>query len=133
MNKLAMHYTNEQTGISYTLSADGDYYLPDLALPDEPEYNIGRFGMMRRQYLKNHHKVFFTSLLTGGKLNEHLHEIDQTAADRMDFLSKQMAKSEGVTEPLKSENQMLWVQKMLLEIMRDSAQKRSRHNDSICS
>ena len=112
MNKLAPHYTNEQTGISYTLSADGNYSLPDLALPDEPEYNIGRFGMMRRQYLKNYHKVFYTALLTGGKLNEHLYEIDQTANDRMDILSKQMAKVEGVTEQLKSENQMLWVQKM---------------------
>ena len=112
MNKLATHYTNEQTGISYTLTADGNYYLPDLALPEEPHYDIGCFGLMRRHYLKNHRKGLFTVLLTNGKLNEHLSEIDQTANDRMELLTKQMAKSEGVTEQLKAENQMLWVQKM---------------------
>jgi len=92
MNQLAQHYTNEQTGISYTLSADGNYYLPDLTLPEEPHYNIGRFGLMRRYYLKNHRKELFTALLMSGKLNEHLAEIDQTANNRMEFLSKQMAK-----------------------------------------
>ena len=112
MNKLATHYTNEQTGIPYTLTADGNYYLPDLTLPEEPHYNIGRFGLMRRHYLKNHHKGLFTVLLTNGKLNEHLYEIDQTANERMEFLTKQMTKSEGVTEQLKAENQILWVQKM---------------------
>ena len=112
MNNLNRHYTNEQTGISYTLTADGNYYLPDLVLPDEPHYDIGRFGLMRRHYLKNHRKGLFTVLLTSGKLNEHLYEIDQTANDRMEFLSKQMAKAEGVTEQLKAENQMLWVGKM---------------------
>jgi len=112
MTKLATHYTNEQTGISYTLSADGNYYLPDLALPDEPEYFIGRFGLMRRHYLKNHRKGLFATLLMSGKLNEHLAEIDQTANARMELLSKQMAKAEGVTEQLKSENQLLWIQKM---------------------
>jgi len=112
MNKLAQHYTNEQTGISYTLTADGNYYLPDLALPEEKQYGIGRFGLMRRHYLKNHRKGLFTVLLTSGKLNEHLYEIDQTANNRMELLTKQIAKSEGVTEQLKAENQMLWVQKM---------------------
>ena len=110
MNELPKHYSNDQTGISYTLV--GDYYLPDLALPEEPEYFIGRFGLMRRNYLKNHRKGLFTLLLTSGKLNEHLAEIDQTANDRMDLLLKQMAASEGVSEQLKAENQMLWIQKM---------------------
>ena len=112
MNKLAPHYTNEQTGISYTLTADGNYYLPDLTLPEEPHYDIGRFGLMRRHYLKNHRKGLFIVLLTSGKLNEHLCEIDQTANDRMELLTKQMAKSEGVTEQLKAENQMEWVSLM---------------------
>ena len=112
MNKLTQHYTNEQTGISYTLTADGNYYLPDLVLPEEPEYDIGRFGLMRRHYLKNHRKVLFTNLLTSGKLNEHLFEIDQTANDRMELLSKQMAEREGATEQLKAENQLMWIQKM---------------------
>ena len=125
MNKLAQHYTNEQTGISYTLTADGNYYLPDLTLPEEPHYDIGRFGLMRRHYLKNHRKGLFTVLLTSGKLNEHLYEIDQTANDRLELLSKQMAKNEGVTEQLKVENQMLWIQKMtnihsrIVEIIRE--------------
>ena len=125
MNNLKQHYTNEQTGISYTLTADGNYYLPDLVLPDEPHYDIGRFGLMRRHYLKNHRKGLFTALLTSGKLNEHLYEIDQTANDRLELLSKQMAKAEGVTEQLKAENQMLWIQRMtnihnrVVEIIRE--------------
>jgi hypothetical protein len=111
MNQSPKHYTNEETGISYTLSADG-YYLPDLTLPDEPEYEIGMFGIMRKNYLKNHRRVFYTTLLTTGKLHEHLYEIDQTANDRMEFISKQIAASENVTEQLKAESQMLWIQKM---------------------
>lgn len=110
MNELAKHYTNEQNGISYTLV--GDYYLPDLILPGQEQYDIGRFGLMRMNYLKNHRKRFYASLLTSGKLNEHLHKIDQTANERFELISRQMAQAEGVTETLKSENQMLWVQKM---------------------
>ncbi len=100
----------EKNGISYTLV--GDYYLPNFALPSEPNYNIGRFGLMRRTYLKNHRKGFYTTLLSSGKLNEHLHEIDKTAHERFELISRQMAKAEGVTEQLKSKSQMLWVQKM---------------------
>jgi hypothetical protein len=112
MNQLPLHYTNEHTGISYTLVENGDYYIPDLILLDEPEYEIGMYGIMRKNYLKNHRRVFYTTLLTTGKLYEHLHEIDQTANDRMELISKQMAISEGVTEKLKADNQMLWIQKM---------------------
>lgn len=111
MNKSTQHYTDEETGISYTLSPDG-YYLPDLILPDEPEYDIGRFGLMRRDYLKNHRRILFINLLTTCKLNEHLYEIDQAANERFELISRQMAQTEGVTEELKSKNQMLWVQKM---------------------
>jgi len=100
----------EQMGGTY--SKVGDYYLPNLTLPEERHYDIGRFGLMRRHYLKNHRKGLFSVLLTSGKLNEHLYEIDQTANARMELLSKQMAKSEGATEQLKAQNQMLWVQKM---------------------
>lgn len=110
MNNLKKYFTNEQTGISYTLA--GDCYLPDLALPEEKQYDIGRFGLMRRHYLKENRKGLFAALLTSGKLNEHIYEIDQTANQRMESLSQQMAKSEGVTEQLKSENQMMWIQKM---------------------
>ena len=110
MNNLKEHFTNEQTGTSYTLV--GDYYLPDLTLPEEKQGDVGRFGLMRRYYLKEHRKGLFAVLLTSGKLNEHLYEIDQTANQRMESLSQQMAKSEGVTEQLKSENQILWIQRM---------------------
>jgi len=103
-------YTNEQTGVSYTLSPEG-YYLPDLTLPDEPHYDIGRFGMMRRRYLQNHRKGLFAAMLMSGKLNEHLAEIDQAADAHMERISRQMAEREGVTERLKAKNQMLWVQK----------------------
>ena len=101
------------------------YRIPNLTLPDEPEYEIGRFGLMRHNYLKNHRKALFAILLTSNKLNKHLHETDQSANDRFDLITTQMAKVEGVTEHLKSENQMLWVQKMnnirnrVEEIIRD--------------
>ena len=100
----------EQMGGTY--SKVGDYYLLNLTLPEERNYDIGRFGLMRRHYLKNHRKGLFATLFTSGKLNEHLFEIDCAANDRMELLSKQMARNEGVTEQLKAENQMLWIQKM---------------------
>ena len=100
----------EQIGGTY--SKVGDYYLPNVTLPEERHYDIGRFGLMRRHYLKNHCKGLFSVLLTNGKLNDHLYEIDQAANARMELLTKQMASAEGVTEQLKAENQMLWIQKM---------------------
>ena len=109
MEDLPRHYTNEQTGISYTLDENGDYYLPDLVLPDEPEYDIGRFGLMRRHYLKNHNKVLFLNLLTSGKLNEHLYEIDQTANEHLWHTTQQMAKAEGLREELKNSDPLAWV------------------------
>jgi hypothetical protein len=111
MTNLEPHYTNETTGISYTLSPEG-YYLPNLTLPEDSTYEISRFGLMRRRYLKNHRKALFTTLLMSGKLNAHLHEIDQTAHERFFRMTEQMAKAEGVSEQLKALDQMLWVQKM---------------------
>jgi hypothetical protein len=81
-------------------------------LPDEKEYDIGKFGLMRRHYLKNHRKAFYTTLLTTGKLNEHLYDTDQAAIERMELIIKQMATAENVTEKLKADNQMEWVGKM---------------------
>jgi len=111
MTKLAPHYTNEETGISYTLSPEG-YYLPDLTLPEEPAHDIGRFGRMRRRYLQDHRPALCTDLLTSCKLNEYLYEIDQTAYDRLELLTTQMAAAEGVTEDLKGREQMLWLGRM---------------------
>lgn len=97
--------------LTYTTTPEG-YRIPYLTLPDEPEYKIGRFGLMRRYYLKNHRKVLFTNLLMSGKLNEHLFEIDQAANNRFWPIINQIAKAEGVTEELKANNQMEWVGRM---------------------
>ena len=101
---------NEQTGISYTLQ--GDYYLPDLALPEQEDKPIGLWGQRHLRYIKQYHKVRYTSLLTGGKLNGYLADIDKHAEDMFFRLVKQMAECEDVTEQLKADNQMEWVARM---------------------
>ena len=112
MKKLAPHYVNEQTGISYILSANENYYLPNFALSKQEKFVIGKYGRMRLRYLKEHRKIIYVDLLTSGTLNSHLHDIDETAFSHMELLSQQMAQREGITEQLKSENQMLWVQRI---------------------
>ena len=101
---------NEKNGLWYELQ--GDYYLPCLKLPKEPEVHIGIWGQRHRRYLKDHHKALYTSLLTSGKLDSYLAEIDRQAEEMFSRLVKQFSEKEGVTETLKAENQMLWVQKM---------------------
>ena len=101
---------NEQTCISYTLQ--GDYYLPDLALPEQEDKPIGLWGQRHLRYIKQYHKVRYTSLLTGGKLNGYLADIDKHAEDMFFRLVKQMAEREGVTEQLKADNQIEWVARM---------------------
>ena len=98
---------NEQTGISYTLQ--GDYYLPDLALPEQEDEPIGLWGQRHLKYIKQHRKILYVSLLTSGKLSEHLADIDNRAEDMFFQLVKQMADREGVTEQLKADNQIEWV------------------------
>jgi len=110
MSELATNYTDSKTGISYTLV--GEHYLPYLESPEINIGTLGRFGRERLDYLKNHRKVLYTDLLTSGRLNDHLHEIDKTANNRIEFISRQMAEREGVTEKLKAENGMVWVQMM---------------------
>lgn len=107
--KLAEHYTDERTGISYTLH--GDYYLPDLK-PAEEECEIGIWSMRYLSYIKECRKVFYTNLLTTGKLNAHLAEIDERACSMEAMLIKQMAEQEGINEALKEQNQMEWVRRM---------------------
>ena len=101
---------NEQTGISYTLQ--GDYYLPDLALSEQEDKPIGLWGQQHLRYIKQHHKVRYTNLLTSGKLNGYLADIDKQAEDMFFRLIKQMAEREGVTEKLKADNQMDWIARM---------------------
>lgn len=113
MQELAPHYTNKETGISYTLV--GDYYLPDLTMPDDglgEEVHIGIWGQRRLDYLKKHKRVLYTNLLTSGKLRAHLHEIDTTAREWWERMIAQTMKAEGVTEELKARDAMLWVGKV---------------------
>ena len=108
---LPKHYTNEQTGISSTLP--GDYYLPDLALPEQADNRpIGKWGNLRKSYLKQHKRVFYNTLVTNLTLHSHLSDIDEQARSMFDTLTHQMMKREGVTEELKEKNQMEWVGRM---------------------
>ena len=104
------HIYNEQTGISYILQ--GDYYLPDLALPDEEEQPIGVWGQRDLRYIKQHRKVLYLNLLTSGKLNAYLADLDKQAEEMFSRLVKQMAENEGVTEQFKADNQVEWVARM---------------------
>ena len=89
----------------------GDYYIPDLAL-HEGNYTIGKYGRLRRDYLKKHRPIIFGNLFLSERLYQHLAEIDRTCVDRMDLLSRQMADREGVTEALKAADQFEWVRRM---------------------
>ena len=101
---------DEQTGISYPLQ--GDYYLPDLTLPPEEEKRIGVWGQRHARYLKEYHKVRYINLLTRGKLNCYLADIDEQAEEMFFRLVEQMKEREGITEKLKSENPLCWIGKM---------------------
>lgn len=101
---------DDRNGLWYELQ--GDYYLPCLKLPEEEQAYIGIWGQRHRRYLKEHRRVRYANLLTSGKLNSHLAEIQQTAQRRMEQIVAQMAKNQGVTEELKASDQMKWVQMM---------------------
>ena len=101
---------DEKNGPWYELQ--GDYYLPCLKLPKEESRHIGVWGQRHLRYLKQHRKVLYSELLISGKLNDYLADINEQAEEMFSRLVKQLAEKEGVTEALKAENQMLWVQKM---------------------
>ena len=107
---MKQHHIDEKTGISYTLQ--GDYYLPDLALLNEKQAEIGVWGRRHLEYIKQYHKVRYINLLTSGKLNRYLADIDEQAKDMFLRLIKQMAEREGITEQLKAYNQMEWAARM---------------------
>lgn len=100
----------EKMGGTYTQI--GDYLLPDLKLPEKETKLIGIWGQRHLRYLKEYRRVFYFNLLTSGKLNNYLADIDEQAEDMFLRVVKQLAAKEGVTEKLKAENQILWVQKM---------------------
>ena len=89
-----------------TYRQEGDYLIPNLALPDEPEYQIGKYGRMRRSYLKEHRPFLYTNLLTSGTLHRHLAEIDQACNERMAIIVSDMARQEDVTEALKAADRL---------------------------
>ena len=106
---MAKYITDERTGLKYKLV--GDYYL--IAGDDEPEQEpIGTWGQRHLRYLKEHRRVRYANLLTIGKLNDYLADLNEQAEAMFSRLVKQLSEKEGVTEDLKAENQMLWVQKM---------------------
>ena len=86
--------------------------IPNLTVPDEGEVILGRYALMRRSYLMNHRKGLFTVLLMSMKLNPHLMEIEQTAMERLERQTRQMAQTEGVTEELKASDPMAWIQRV---------------------
>ena len=101
---------DEKNGLWYELQ--GDYYLPCLKLPKEESRHIGVWGQRHLRYLKQHRKVLYSELLISGKLNDYLADLNEQAEEMFSRLVKQLAEKEGLTEALKAENQMLWVQKM---------------------
>ena len=90
----------------------GDYFIPNLVLPDTGNYQIGKYGRMRRSYLKEHHPILYNNYLLEGTLFKHLAEIDQDCNERMEIVVSAMAKQEGVTEALKAADQMEWVRRI---------------------
>lgn len=100
---------DEKNGMSYTLH--GDYYLPDLVLREE-EPTYGKYGMLRKQFLKEHRSARYQYMLLTGKLNEHLNQIDQEVREQVEMLMKQMVEKQGVNENLKRQDQMRWVRLM---------------------
>ena len=101
--------TDKNNGLDYTLV--GDVYLPNL-VSTETNYEIGMWGQRHLRYIKQHRKVFYTSLLTSCKLNSYLHEVDVRATEMYDRLVKQLKEQQGITEQLKADDMMAWVQAM---------------------
>lgn len=101
---------DERNGLWYELQ--GDYYLPCLKLPEGEQQSVGLWGQRHLRYIKQNRKVLYLNLLTSGKLNEYLADLDRQAEDMFSWLVKQMAEREGVTEQLKAVNQMEWIAQM---------------------
>ena len=110
MKNLSKRIVDDKTGLSYTLH--GDYYIPDLTIPETDQKPMGRYGRMRLHYLREHRPRLYTRLFLSGKLYEHLAEIDETSRERMDRMIPQMARAEGINEMLKARDPMAWVDQM---------------------
>ncbi len=109
-NTLPATVYDETNGLTYDLV--GDYYFPRLAVPEEPEGDIGRFGRMRKRFLKEHRKGVFAELLLTGTLHYYLVEVNNDALTMIERITDQLAKAEGVTEDLKARDQLEWIRAM---------------------
>ena len=101
---------DERNGLWY--AKQGDYYLPELALPSEKEKPIGIWGQRHLQYLKEYRKTVYLDLMMSGRLNSYLADIEEQAQERFERIVEQMKQAQGITEQLKAENQMEWVARM---------------------
>ena len=110
MSTLNKQIHDQKNGLTYTLC--GDYYFPDLNLPDADKTPIGYYGRMRLNYLREYRPGLYTRLILSGKLYEHLAEIDRASRQRMEQIVPRMAQAEGVDERLKAKDQMAWVSRM---------------------
>ena len=104
-----MKFIFEEMGGTYRQV--GDYFIPNLVLPDDDNYQIGKYGRIRRSYLKEHRKILYNNYVLEGTLFKHLAEIDQACNERIETIVSAMAKQEGVTESLKAADQMEWVRR----------------------
>ncbi|MBQ6336611.1 MAG: TnpV protein [Ruminococcus sp.] len=95
-----------------TYTQQGDYLLPNLKLPEQPKFKIGIWGKRHLRYIKQHHPIRYTNLLTSCEIIAYLANVDEEATEMFDRLVKQLAEKESVTEQLKAENQILWIQRM---------------------
>ncbi|MBO4879552.1 MAG: TnpV protein [Clostridia bacterium] len=109
-NTLPATVYDETNGLTYDLV--GDYYYPRLAAPEEPEGDIGRFGRMRKRFLKEHRKGVFAELLLTGTLHYYLVEVNNDALTMIERVTNQLARAEGVTEELKARDQLEWIRAM---------------------
>ena len=100
--------TITENGIVYRLAGDGLYY-PDLKLPERTHYSIGKYGLMRWEYLQENYRREYFKLLRNGRLNEHLHEVDEACHGRMELLVERMKAEAGITEELKATDPIKWV------------------------
>ena len=105
--ELKKEFTDEKTGISYTLV--GDYYLPNLVLEPEEKVILNKYGRMRLRYLKEHKKVEYTILFMEGKLNKHLKEIQETATKRVNQIIEELKSKSDLTEDMKNTNMLYWI------------------------
>lgn len=107
MTEQTLPKTKIENGIEYLLDEEMGTYLPNLALEEsEP---LGKYGRMRKKYLQEHLNTTYQAMILKGTLDKHLTEIDRTANNRLDMMIKDMAKTQGVTEKMKAEDQMMWV------------------------